>query len=284
MKPRRVLSGYWHDPLANRPTCLIVDSQPPFDGAAALAHARDQYPEAEVVLVRLGGIADSLDGEFTDYIWYLTKARAVAAVGTQGAPVSVRRAASADREFVVSRLTDAFLAAMRVRDEHPPQPVRAREHAESIVDDPDTVIYLAEHEGTPFGHATLLDEQYDDLDDNPFVDLLDVLIDRDHPHKTAGEALLVEAAASYAATRQLPLVGNIVVHENEPAFAPELYRKLHSNGWDFNHKLVIARLRPALSRQQIQTSQHEGATGDVLDADPFSKHNDTKREEDQGCN
>ena len=190
--------------------------------------------------MRLGGISESLD-KFTDYIWYLTKSAAATAVNTQGSEVSVRRAASSDREFVVSRLTEAFLAAMQVRDETP-RSARARDHAESIVDDPDAVIYLAEHEGTPFGHATLLDDQYDDLDDTPFVDLLDVLLDRAHPHKTTGEALLVEAAASYAASRELPLVGNIVVHENEPAFAPALFRRLHEGGWDFDHKLVIARL------------------------------------------
>jgi hypothetical protein len=159
----------------------------------------------------------------------------------QDSHVSVRRATTDDREFVISRLTEALMAAMHVRDE-PPRPDRARDHAESVVDDPSAVVYVAEHDGTPFGHVTLLDEQYDDLDDTPFVDLLDVLLDRDHPHKVAGEAQLVDAATSYAASRQLPLMGNIVVHEHEPAFALQLFLRLQEEGWDFDHKLVIARL------------------------------------------
>lgn len=236
-----IYSGYYFEPLMKQQCCLIEEFDESLSsGEDFVLHALTNFPEAEQVIVRLSKLAQRLDG-FDDYLYYMQLDRPPNTI-PEPAAVTVRAATEDDRPFVVSLLSEAFNDGLKMRSTSPPAGV-ARRQAEQVLDLPESVSLIAEDEHVPFGHVTMLVDQDDVVSQSTFTELLDMLVDRTHPHRREAEGLLVAAAQKYAAQLETSLVGHIVVRENGVGYEAQILGKLEDQGWTFTHKYMIRSVR-----------------------------------------
>ncbi|MFC0039934.1 hypothetical protein [Actinomadura rayongensis] len=243
---RQVVAGEFHDPLSGRECCLIETVPDALVGTSA-AHglltefARTSFPGAERVLVRLGDRAAEIPG-FRDHLYYVRLDAPPADAAERPADPRVRPAAERDRPKVAGWLDRAFRDAMTaVADDPAPEATAAQ--AAAVAGHPDARSFVAECAGTDIGHITLITGQFDALTGRDYIELLDMLVEPDHPARSAAERRLVATAGAFAAAAGLPLIGHVVCGAPPARTGPAVLAALERRGWVFDHKYQTFDLR-----------------------------------------
>jgi hypothetical protein len=232
---RPVVAGEFHDPLGGRECCLIETIPDALIGTSE-AHglltefARTSFPGAERVLVRLGDRAAEIPG-FRDHLYYVRLDAPPAATGDHPADhpadLRVRPAAERDRPQIAGWLDRAFRDAMTaVADDPAPEATAAQ--AAAITAHPDARAFVAECAGADIGHITLITGQFDALTGRDYIELLDMLVEPDHPARPAAERRLI---------------GHIVCGAPPARTGPAVLAALERRGWVFDHKYQTFDLR-----------------------------------------
>ena len=243
-----LIAGEYFEPLRQE-KCVLVEQAPVSllassdAGSLLTAWAREAFPDARYMIVRHDQLSFHLTG-FDDYSYYMVLEEEP--VSSESTEDIVTRPADrvADREKVASWLVQAFEDAVEMRSEKGPEGA-AEAQSDSILDDADSRTFLAAHDGAEIGHATLLYDQEDDLTGVDFIELLDVLVERQHPRRHAAEAALVRLAWEQAKAAGKPLVGHVVVRDKSchcSGVEQVILDRLRTRGWVYTHKFQIADL------------------------------------------
>jgi hypothetical protein len=236
-----VIADSYREPMQSIETCLVeyasADLVGSPDGAARLVDfARREFPAARMLLVRLAEYETDLAG-FEDYLLYLLLTGAPIAHADE-TTVRVRSAGPQDAEFVSEFLVEAFDDGLEMRLEKAPAGAAIRQ-TRAVLANPAARSFVVSHDGTDIGHATLLIDQEDDLTGLRYVELLDLLVERKHPHRYSAESKLVTASWQAAQSMGRPLLSHIVVREKTCHCAGVelmILDRLKARGWVFHHK------------------------------------------------
>jgi hypothetical protein len=234
-----MLAGYYRDPLLDRTSCLILDPGDLSGTDEILGFARVSYPDASVCLLRVDALESDLES-FEDYLYYV-RLDQDPVLSEEDPRISVRSATPEDRDFLVALLHEAFDDALKLREGQAPDGL-AEQQAGAILDLEPSTSLIAEVDGAPIGHVTLLDDQVDEVTAEPFVEFLDMLVLPGHEARRAAQAELIRHARDFAVGRELPLLGHVVVRPGGQDYDQVLLDRLQRQGWQFSHKFLIAQL------------------------------------------
>ncbi|MEU1946562.1 hypothetical protein ACFW95_10075 [Streptomyces sp. NPDC059474] len=236
----RCVAGSYLEPISGEQQCLVEYADPALTTAAAAARLppllAELFPEAEVAVLRTPADV-ALPAPWTRYLSYVKRAVPVprSAPDTAGGDgMTVTEPAEGDRERVTRWLEAAFLTAGDSQGGDCDAEAAAAQ-ARAVLETPGSRFLIARSAGTAVGHATLLCDAYDEVSGEPYVELVDILIDPPHDVRTA-TAALVTAAGQLADGLGLPLIGH-VVHPRHPDRRAEGQRVLDSllrKGWEMH--------------------------------------------------
>ncbi|HEX6343756.1 hypothetical protein [Umezawaea sp.] len=229
-----VIADPVEDPVTGRRRCLVehVGGDGP-DPAVLLGVLRDRWPDCQEALVRTEAPAGPLGSPFVPYLTYVVREPPPpGAPPAQTGPVLVRAGTPGDRAAITSMLAEAFDRAVGQHG-HRADPAALAAAAESVVDDPARVTYVAERDSRVVGHVTLLTDTTDDPTGARYVELLDVLV-RPLTDREASRRL-VAAAEAHAARTGTPLMGHVVHVADDPAHAERTLAVLGRAGWRIAH-------------------------------------------------
>ncbi|MFJ3234646.1 GNAT family N-acetyltransferase [Streptomyces sp. NPDC086787] len=230
----RYVADQYDDPISARRQILVEYCDPglPRDAEALGAlrdRLRERHREAEAVLLRVpDGVP--LPGPWRPRFTYVRHDRRTDSAPTPADPaVRVRAARTDDDALVHGWLVQAF------RNAYPGREVDSL-HAgiADIMANRGRSSFIAEVAGEPVGHGTVLTDERDEVTDEAFAELVDILID-DPEHRRAATSALVAAIAD--ATRERRLCGH-VVHPHEPSAARQadtVLGALLRTGWSVDH-------------------------------------------------
>ncbi|MDO0925032.1 hypothetical protein QQY24_06225 [Streptomyces sp. TG1A-8] len=223
----------YDDPFTGRKQVLVEYCDPRLPASAdaleALVRAlHGRGPAADAVLLRVVGDR-RLPPPWRPRLTYVRHRRRSRPAPAAGGGPAVRPATSADDARVHDWLVQAF------RNAYPGQDVDPH-HAgvADIMASPGRRSFIAEVDGVPVGHGTVLVDERDAVTGEEFAELVDTLVD-DPRHRRAATAALVAAIAE--ATGGRALCGH-VVHPYEPQgarHAEGVLRALTSGDWSVDH-------------------------------------------------
>lgn len=242
-----IVAGEYYEPL-RREECVLVEYasaevlDAPDAATQLVAWARRTAPQATRLIVRVSPLGFELPG-FDDHLYYMTLERNPRTT-EDTSDISVRSSGPADKEVVGHWLVQAFDDALGMRQEEASEGAAAAQ-SDAVLDSPEARSFVAGHNGEDIGHVTLLLDQVDDLTGVAYVELLDVLVERQHPRRHAAEAALVQRSWEVAQAEGKPLVGHIVVREKAgqgAGYEHDILNRLHPRGWVYAHKFMITPL------------------------------------------
>jgi hypothetical protein len=242
-----IVAGEYYEPLC-REECVLVEyasaevMSAPDAATRLVAWARQTTPRARRLILRVSPLEFELPG-FDDYLYYMTLERDPRTT-EDTSDIAVRSSGPADKELVGHWLVQAFDDALGMRQEEASEGAAA-DQSTAVLDSPEALSFVAGHNGQDIGHVTLLLDQVDDLTGLPYVELLDVLVEREHPRRHAAEAALVQRSWEVAQTQGKPLVGHIVVREKASrgaGYEHDILNRLYPRGWAYAHKFMITPL------------------------------------------
>jgi GNAT superfamily N-acetyltransferase len=236
-------AGHYTDPGSGEHQFVIEYCDPRIlrDPAAldALTAEAMREDDATHLVLRIGREAVNLPPPWSIYQTYL---RYAGPPVTAPDPAVVRPARADETPLIAQWLTTATTTAAVDQDM-----LSERFDAAASIDDwvnaPDrrSFVYLAG--GRPVGHITMLVDAYDDVHDEEFVDLVDVMADPAYESHAVTHALTT-AAIDCAAHLGRPLIGN-VVHPADPdnGHGNRIVERLIATGWTVAYRFLKRPLR-----------------------------------------
>lgn len=240
---RPYVAGGYVDPASGECQFLVEYCDPAIlaDPAAidALVASAARGGAATHMLLRVGPDAVDLAPPWAPYQTYVRYAGPPAAVPERSV---IRPAGPEETPLVAAWLADAVTRAATEQD----MLTDGFDASASTGDwlaapDRRSFVYLAR--GRPVGHVTMLAEAYDDVYDEEFVDLIDILVDPAHDVR-AGTRALTAVAVAYAAGLGRPLIGNVIHPARDiDGHADRVLRRLAGAGWTVAYRFLKRPLR-----------------------------------------
>ncbi|MEU6312340.1 hypothetical protein [Streptomyces sp. NPDC047014] len=236
-----VVAGEYREPASGEVQCLVEHADPALLARAPelLATLFRRHPGCSSAVVRVPAHLPTPPG-LQPLLSYLRHTLAAPAPASDA--LRLTEAAEADDEAVGRWLSRAIRDASADRG-HTETREGAAESVRRLLEAPDRRSYLVRVPGrtAPVGHATILTDAYDDVSENEFVELVDILIE-DAALRRAATTRLVAACADTAAALGRPLIGN-VTHPADPEGqdrAARVVEALLRQGWTPTHGYMYA--------------------------------------------
>ncbi|WP_432039476.1 hypothetical protein [Streptomyces cucumeris] len=243
------VAGGYDEPVTGERQFLVTHCDPelvrrPAWWSELVRLARRADPAAEAIVLRVPGDV-SPPAPWRRLITYLRHEGRVEGAPTTAddTPVSVLPATAEHRPLIARWLATALTAAA---DAHgSPGRSAPPDVVDSLLDAPGRASYVVVDAGTVIGHATLLDDTYDDVTGRHTVELFDILVEAGDGLRRRATTALTAVAAAHAADRDLPLLGN-VVHSPTLTSDPgeRVVATLTARGWLTDHVLWRLALPP----------------------------------------
>jgi hypothetical protein len=233
----RFVSDRYDDPFSGRRQVLVEYCDPGLPASpSALTSLREALrgrgPELDAVVLRVVGDGQ-LPPPWRRRMTYVRHERRAAPAGdTPVRPaggLTVRQATGGDDDRVRGWLVQAFRNSYPGHQVDPGHPA-----VKGIMADPCRLSFIAEADGRPIGHGTVLTGEQDPVTGETFAELVDTLVD-DPSHRRAAITALVTAIVH--ATEGSVLCGH-VMHPKEPAEARQaegVLRALVAGDWSVDH-------------------------------------------------
>ena len=239
----RYVAGTYEEPVRSELQYLVTYCDPDLAARSAwwaelpaIARAADPATQALVARVPSGHRPPAA---WRPYITYLScdGDRGAAGAGAPAQDLPEVVAALPEHDAAIGRwLGTALSNAAAAHGAERAQPEAGV--VSSLLDHPGRSSFVVLLDGSPAGHATVLCDEQDDVTGEPIAELFDILVEARPADRRRATTALVAAAARYAASRRLPLIGNVVhtlTGEADPG--EQVVTSLMSQGWRRHHAM-----------------------------------------------
>ncbi|RDG32049.1 hypothetical protein [Streptomyces corynorhini] len=235
------VAGEYEEPVRKEPQWLVTYCDPaltrlPSWWSALPGLARAAVPRARSVVLRAP--ADAVPpAPWRRLVTYLRYDGVPASAGSGDGDCEVLPAVPA-HDGPIRRWLTMALSAAAVSHGAPAGHTADPSFADTLLNSPGRLSFVAAQGGEAIGHATLLCDAEDEVTGRAHVELFDILVEAGDADRRNATGVLVAAAARHAAGLGLPLFGNVVhtpAAEADPGEA--VVTVLGGQGWRVDHVL-----------------------------------------------